>query len=229
MESQPITPRAVSARTSRTRRPLGIAAMTTASAVLTASFLAGPSTAAPAATSAGTATTSVATAERVVASGPRGEATSRVVGTTARGEKVRGSFTPLEVVRKGDAVKVRGLLEGKVVRDGADQTFAAVRTLRVRSINGTSLSGDAAARSAAAAPACDILNLDIRPISLDLLGLQIDLSRVVLTIVAVPGAGNLLGNLLCAVVGLLDGGLAGALGRLTNLLNSILDALRLGV
>jgi hypothetical protein len=54
--------------------------------------------------------------------------------------------------------------------------------------------------------ACDILFLDLGPINLDLLGLVIDLSEVELDINAVPGAGNLLGNLLCAVAGLLDGG-----------------------
>ena len=39
----------------------------------------------------------------------------------------------------------------------------------------------------------------------------------------VQGAGNLLGNLLCAVTGLLDGG--GSLQRIVNLLNGILGAL----
>ena len=52
-----------------------------------------------------------------------------------------------------------------------------------------------------------------------------DLNKVVLKIVAVSGAGNLLGNLLCAVVGLLDGG--GLLAEVSNILNSILAILRL--
>jgi hypothetical protein len=59
------------------------------------------------------------------------------------------------------------------------------------------------ARSAQAG-SCRILFLDLAPLHLDLLGLQIDLSRVVLRITAVRGAGNLLGNLLCAIVGILD-------------------------
>ena len=51
-----------------------------------------------------------------------------------------------------------------------------------------------------------------------------------LDITAVPGPGNLLGNLLCAVTGLLDGGpLAGLLGQLNDLLGQILDALNLGI
>lgn len=51
---------------------------------------------------------------------------------------------------------------------------------------------------------CQILFLDIGPIFLDLLGLQVDLSQITLDITAVAGAGNLLGNLLCALAGLLD-------------------------
>jgi hypothetical protein len=67
--------------------------------------------------------------------------------------------------------------------------------------------------------ACDILNLDLGPLNLDLLGLVVDLSAVELDITAVPGPGNLLGNLLCAVAGLLDGG--GPLAGIQNLLDRI--------
>lgn len=72
-------------------------------------------------------------------------------------------------------------------------------------------------------PACDILNLVLGPLDLNLLGLRIQLNQVVLDITAVPGAGNLLGNLLCAVAGLLDG--PGPLARLVALLNQLLAIL----
>jgi hypothetical protein len=77
---------------------------------------------------------------------------------------------------------------------------------------------------------CQILFLDLGPLFIDLLGLQVDLSQIELDITAVPGAGNLLGNLLCAVAGLLDGpGLLGNLGqsveRLLNQITGILDGL----
>ena len=68
---------------------------------------------------------------------------------------------------------------------------------------------------------CAILHLDLGPLSLNLLGLQIDLSRIVLDITAQAGAGNLLGNLLCAVANLLNDP-----SGLTRILNSILDLLR---
>jgi hypothetical protein len=69
---------------------------------------------------------------------------------------------------------------------------------------------------------CEILNLVLGPLDLNLLGLQIHLNQVVLNITAVPGAGNLLGNLLCSIAGLLDGG---ALSGLATLLNNLLAAL----
>lgn len=73
--------------------------------------------------------------------------------------------------------------------------------------------------------ACTILDLDLGPLHLDLLGLVIDLNEVQLDITAVPGAGNLLGNLLCAVAGLLDRD--GPLTGISALLNRLLTGLGL--
>lgn len=70
---------------------------------------------------------------------------------------------------------------------------------------------------------CDVLNLVLGPLHLDLLGLVIDLNQVVLNITAEQGPGNLLGNLLCAVAGLLDG--PGPLGAIAGLLDRILSIL----
>jgi hypothetical protein len=75
-------------------------------------------------------------------------------------------------------------------------------------------------------PRCDILFLDLGPINLDLLGLVVDLSQVTLDVHAVPGAGNLLGNLLCGVAGALDGlQISSLLDRITDLLEDILGIL----
>ena len=74
---------------------------------------------------------------------------------------------------------------------------------------------------------CTILALTLGPLDLNLLGLMIHLDQVVLNITAVPGAGNLLGNLLCSVANLLNGGgpLGTLLNNVVNLLNQILGAL----
>jgi hypothetical protein len=70
---------------------------------------------------------------------------------------------------------------------------------------------------------CDILNLDLGPLDLDVLGLVVELSDIQLDITAEAGPGNLLGNLLCAVAGLLDRG--GPVNGLAGLLNNILRIL----
>jgi hypothetical protein len=74
---------------------------------------------------------------------------------------------------------------------------------------------------------CQILSLTLGPLDLNLLGLMIHLNQIVLTITAVPGAGNLLGNLLCSVANLLNNGgtVANLLTTLQGLLNQILAAL----
>ena len=80
------------------------------------------------------------------------------------------------------------------------------------------------------AASCQILSLTLGPLDLNLLGLMVHLNQVVLTITAVPGAGNLLGNLLCDVANLLNsgggtGGISALLSNLATLLNQILGAL----
>jgi hypothetical protein len=76
-------------------------------------------------------------------------------------------------------------------------------------------------------PVCPILDLDIGAIHLDLLGLVVDLAPVHLNINAESGSGNLLGNLLCAVAGLLDGPspLSTAITNLLNSINALLQGL----
>jgi hypothetical protein len=165
-------------------------------------------------------------AERKVADTARGELHSRIVGTTGNGRKVTGSFVPLKFIDRNGKVLVRGLIQGVVHEKNGDRTtFAKMKTLRVLPTAGSLARTDSGGSARAT---CDILNLVLGPLDLDLLGLKVHLDRVVLNIVAETGAGNLLGNLLCAVTGLLDGVLGGQLTRLTNVLNRILGLLRLG-
>ena len=77
-----------------------------------------------------------------------------------------------------------------------------------------------------ASAACQILDLTLGPIHLDLLGLVVDLDVVNLDIVAEPGAGNLLGNLLCAVAGLFDGVI---FNQVAQILNRILGLLNISI
>jgi len=183
-----------------------------------------------AASAVGSDTGNATASRETVAKNINGKMTSKIVGTASDGSKVTGSFTPLRFLKKDGKQHVKGVVQG-VVRhaDGTKETFTALRTVKVKKINGKSLSG-LTTRSALANVECDILHLVLGPLDLDLLGLQVHLDKIVLDIVAVPGPGNLLGNLLCAITGLLDGGpLAGLLAQLNDLLGQILDLLNLGV
>ena len=184
-------------------------------------------------TSVGIGAASASTPDRtsarsVVGKSDAGKITSTVVGKTSDGGKVTGSFTPTRFVQRDGVLYAKGFLEGKITNpDGSRTKFSGIKKMPVKKINGQSTTD---ARTANRAAACDILNLVLGPLDLNVLGLQVSLQRVVLDIVAVAGAGQLLGNLLCAVAGLLDGGpLAGLLGQLSNLLNQILGLLNLGV
>jgi hypothetical protein len=211
--------------TRKSRTPLAVIAAALALAIMV--VLGGFSAAA---STAGSAAGLDVASKGTVAKNVNGKMTSKIFGTASDGSKVTGNFTPLRFVKKDGTQQVKGVVEGVITHaDGTKETFTALRTVKVKKINGTSLSG-LTARSAQSAAACDILHLVLGPLDLDLLGLQVHLDRIVLDIVAVPGPGNLLGNLLCAIAGLLDGGpLAGLLAQLNDLLGQILDLLNLGV
>jgi hypothetical protein len=180
--------------------------------------------------STATAGSSTTASRGVVAQSPKGQMTSHLVGTTKNGRQVTGKFTPLHFSRHNGHVRARGLLSGVVHNaDGTTKTFSVMRTMRVRSINGTPATARSARTATSARATCPVLHLVLGPLDLDLLGLQVHLDRVVLNIDAESGPGNLLGNLVCAVAGLLDGGLQGLLGRLVTLLNQILGQLGLGL
>jgi hypothetical protein len=106
-------------------------------------------------------------------------------------------------------LNVSGLLNGTVT-NAAGQVLATV----------TNQATSTSVVNAAGQNSCDILNLVLGPLHLDVLGLVVDLNQVHLDISAVPGAGNLLGNLLCSVAGLLDNG--NGVSGLANILNHLL-------
>lgn len=110
-------------------------------------------------------------------------------------------------------------------RDAAGSARTVVTQVAWPVANGGSSPGAEAASCdiGSATQGCDILNLVLGPLHLDLLGLVIDLNQVILNITGTTGAGDLLGNLLCAITGLLD---AGSLGQqVVNLLNQLVGIL----
>ena len=147
-----------------------------------------------------------------------------VTGTAAGVGTVAGNFAISRfAMQDGQLVAVGALtatitdLSGNVVRTITTQASMPVANAGAAAANAL------AAPSAALIGSCDILNLVLGPLHLDLLGLVIDLNQVVLNITGTTGSGDLLGNLLCSITGLLD---AGSIGQqLVNLLNQLIGVL----
>jgi hypothetical protein len=169
----------------------------------TAVLLAGAVGIVPAATSA-----SAAPAARAAAPAAQPAATTLpVTGTLPDGTAFTGALSNLTTSVVDGVVQLSGTIAGTGLPAGGTTFTAPIQDV-------------------AATQGCSILNLDLGPLNLDLLGLVIDLAPVSLDVTAVPGAGKLLGNLLCAVAGLLDGP-GGALGGIAALLNRLLTGLGL--
>lgn len=156
-----------------------------------------------------------------------GSFTTPVTGTVANGTFDGTATITKFVVQNGQLMAV-GTLSGTATQTvGGVTTTTEVPATAFTAPVAVAVGGaSSAAASSALAPAavgCNILTLDIGAIHLDLLGLVVDLAPINLDITAVPGAGNLLGNLLCAVANLLNNG--GPLTTIANLLNQILGIL----
>jgi len=131
-----------------------------------------------------------------------------------------GTITdPVVSFKNGNKYKglmVEGTLDGTLTRTNG--TTETVTNEEFKTKAKASVPGPSSAVSTQAV--CDILTLHIGRINLDLLGLVVNLSPIDLNIDAVSGPGNLLGNLLCALVGLLDPSTA-----LADFLNALLEEL----
>lgn len=157
----------------------------------------------------------------------------RVHGHNASGTRsFRGEMDVKKfIVRNGKIKAVAKITDGVVKNESGDVIRSLQDPKRVK-FPVALPTGDGAgstAAMAASAARCPILHLVLGPLDLDLLGLEIHLNRVVLDITAQSGPGKLLGNLLCAVAGLLDGtpSLSSVLGVVRDLLNGILAATKL--
>jgi hypothetical protein len=142
--------------------------------------------------------------------------------------KFTGSVKIIDFAPSGDQVVARGYVVGTLTDSTGRGLGTVVKPVAIPvDLSDVTGSGAANARVRGLAirtdATCDILGLVLGPLHLDLLGLVVDLNQVVLDITGETGAGNLLGNLLCSLLGLLDG--AGALVDISQLLNRILDVL----
>jgi hypothetical protein len=149
----------------------------------------------------------------------RGTIASTVAGTFTNADgqgKFAGTFTPTKFSVVNGVLEATGLLKGTMT-DANGSSLGTVSQTATIPVDTSAAAPDAVG--------CNILNLTLGPLNLNLLGLVVTLNQVHLTITAVPGAGNLLGNLLCAVANLLNGGAGGLLTEISALLNAILALL----
>ena len=143
--------------------------------------------------------------------------TQKVAVTGTKGFK--GTYTIQRFIAKGGKLYAVGTLTGKAT-GGKKVTKENVQLP-------ATLTNNSQAQSSQLPPtpgACQILHLVLGPIDLNLLGLRIRTNQIELRIEAVPGAGNLLGNLLCGITGILNPTtLANTpLGQLAAILNALL-------
>lgn len=142
----------------------------------------------------------------------RAQVSVPIAGEVAEVSNFTGAFEVQRFVRSGDQVLAVGTLTGTLTNQVTGVTANVVRPNVRIPLDLTQTAGT-----------CEILNLVLGPLDLDLLGLQVHLDQVVLVIEAESGQGNLLGNLLCAVANLLNP--PGPLQAIASLLNQILAAL----
>ena len=139
---------------------------------------------------------------------PADGVTVPIAGTTSRGGKFSGNFAISRFAVVGDQIVAVGTLTGTIQTGAGNVIGTVLKTIQMLvTIN---------------AATCDILHLELGPLDLDLLGLEVHLNQVVLDIDADP-TGGLLGALLCAVANLLN--IGGPLADIVGLLNQILALL----
>ena len=149
---------------------------------------------------------------------------------TATAAPVRGTLSaPVTAAQSGGALN--GVLNftgftlnqaGQLVANG---TFTGTFTNAAGVVtNLTDAVFSSVVAPAATGGGCQILDLTLGPLNLNVLGLVVTLNQVHLNITAQPGPGNLVGNLLCAVAHLLDntGATNNGLQNLLNRLNGLL-------
>jgi hypothetical protein len=123
-----------------------------------------------------------------------------------------GSFTPTNFSARNGNLLATGTLTGTLTDSAGSAVGTVTRTVSTP--------------AAVAQVSCQVLDLVLGPLHLNLLGLVVDLNQVHLTINAQPGPGNLLGNLLCAITHLLDQNPgAGSLAAILNFLLALLGQL----
>ncbi len=145
--------------------------------------------------------------------------TQKVAVTGSKGFK--GTYTIERFVRSGNRAVAVGTLKGKLRGRSVRKEDVRIPVSLVNTQTGQT-------KQVPPTPgACQVLNLVLNPIDLNLLGLRVQTKQVALLIEAVPSVGapvpgGLLGDLLCGVTNLLNPGANTPLAQLVQVLNALL-------
>jgi hypothetical protein len=154
--------------------------------------------------------------------------TKKLAITGTKGFK--GSYTiDRFTTRNGKAVAV-GTLRGTLRKNGKTKTVKRSGVIMPAAVTGAGPKDLTGATTSQALPdlpnSCQVLNLTLQPITLNLLGLVVRTNLINVRIDAIPSmfpGGGLLGDLLCSITNLLNP--AGGLGPLTTAINNLTAAL----
>jgi hypothetical protein len=151
--------------------------------------------------------------------------TKTVALTGSKGFK--GTYTIDRFATRNGKLVAVGTVKGSLRKGGRTRRVTRNGVVVPAALTGAGqkdLTGAVAAQALPPIPnACEILNLRLQPITLNLLGLVVRTNDINVRIDAVPGNGNLLGNLLCSITNLLNPG--SGLGPLTTAINQLTAAL----
>jgi hypothetical protein len=140
----------------------------------------------------------------------------------------KGTYTIDRFATRNGKLVTVGTLKGTMRKRGATLQVTRKNVRLPAAVTGVGTAGGAKASQQPlpplpGGPSCQILALNLGPINLNLLGLVVRTNEIQLRIDAVRGNNNLLGNLLCAITGLLNP--TGALAPLTQAINQLTAAL----
>jgi hypothetical protein len=142
----------------------------------------------------------------------------------------RGTYTINRFATRNGKIVAVGTLKGTMRKKGKTKSVKRNGVIMPAAVVGAGPKDLPGATTSQALPdlphSCQVLNLTLQPITLNLLGLVVRTSLINVRIDAIPSTfpgGGLLGDLLCSINNLLNPG--GGLGPLTTAINNLATAL----
>jgi hypothetical protein len=152
--------------------------------------------------------------------GPFNTMTGIPLSAHQKGRNFKGTLDIVRFEERSGSVVAIGTITGKVTGKGKGNKPVTQENV-VLPVSFAPPVQTQSANGVQAQATCQILDLTLGPIDLNLLGLRLQVNQIHIQLTATQGA--LLGDLLCAIANLLNGGILGQiLNQLLGLLNQLL-------